>query len=328
MTALLFGLAGVYGMISLRLALLFALEFFVGVLLCLLVWQFSLFSVPVGAILVVTVVAFYLARVTIVLVEFVLAHLFRSPREPEMQLSPGATAMMVITEIAYFLMVMMLFLPLARRLVTPRRGTITTSKQLPVLFIHGYVCNKGIWAPMLSYLWRRGLSNLYTLDLSAPFGDIEDYVKLVAARVDRICEATRSPKVILVGHSMGGLVARAYMERSGGVSRVAKMISIGVPHHGTILARLAPGANASQMRMHSVWLDELNRDENVRSSVQHVNIYSVHDNIVVPQASAELGVAHNIPLKGKGHFGLVFSKEVGQIVYREVAATRADQQAA
>lgn len=315
-------------MISVRLALLFALELFVGLLLCLLVWPVTVFGVPVGAALVLLVAAFILARVAVVLIEFVVAYLYRSPREPEMQLSPAAVVMMVVNEVLYFLMVMMLLLPLARRLVTPRRGMITASKQLPVLFIHGYVCNKGIWAPMLGFLWRRGLSSLFTLDLEVRFGDIEDYVKLVAARVDRICEATRAPKVILVGHSMGGLVARAYIERGGGLNRVAKLISVGVPHHGTIMARLAPGANASQMRVHSVWLDELNRDENVRSDVQHVNIYSVHDNIVVPQASAELGVAHNIPLRGKGHFGLVFAREVGQIIYREVAATRVDQQAA
>ena len=309
-------------MISLRLALLFALELAVLFVICLLVWPISIAGAKVGIVLVLAFILFYLIRVAIVLLEFLLAYLMGSPRDPEMRLSPAAAAKMVADEVVHFLMVMLLLLPLARRLVTPRRGMITASKQLPVLFVHGYVCNKGIWAPMLGYLWRRGLSNLFTMDLETPFGDIEDYAKAVAARVERICEGTRSSKVILVGHSMGGLVARAYIEHLGGEKRVAKLISIGVPHHGTRLARVAPGINASQMRLNSAWLDELNRDENVRSGIEHVNIYSVHDNVVVPQTSAEFGMAHNVPLKGKGHFGLVFAKEVGQIVYREVASVR------
>jgi pimeloyl-ACP methyl ester carboxylesterase len=38
---------------------------------------------------------------------------------------------------------------------------------------------------------------------------------------------------------MGGLVARAYLARHG-AGRVAKLVTMGSPHHGTSLARLGP----------------------------------------------------------------------------------------
>ena len=227
---------------------------------------------------------------------------------------------MVLAEVLAFLFIYCLLLPFSRRLVALRRGNVGQSAQPPVLLIHGYGCNAGIWVPMIGYLWRRGLGNIFTLNLHPKRGDINDYVQQLAARVVRICETTRAPKVILVGHNMGGLVARAYVERCGGGERVAKIITVGTPHHGTRLAHLLPGANTAQMRPHSPWLQDLNRDENRRSSIEHVSIYSVHDNVVVPQSSAELGMAKNIPLAGKGHYSLVLSRRVGRLICREVKA--------
>lgn len=62
--------------------------------------------------------------------------------------------------------------------------------------------------------------------------------------------------LLLVGHSMGGLVARAYLRRYGEL-RVARLITLGTPHRGSLLAHLGIGRNARQMEPGSVWLREL-----------------------------------------------------------------------
>ena len=56
-------------------------------------------------------------------------------------------------------------------------------------------------------------------------------------------------QMVLIGHSMGGLVARACMRRYG-AKGVAKLIALGSPHHGTRLARFGPGRNAQLLRGH------------------------------------------------------------------------------
>lgn len=43
-------------------------------------------------------------------------------------------------------------------------------------------------------------------------------------------------RVDIVGHSMGGLVARAYLDYQGGLQKVDKLMTIGTPHRGTPIA--------------------------------------------------------------------------------------------
>jgi hypothetical protein len=43
-------------------------------------------------------------------------------------------------------------------------------------------------------------------------------------------------RLILIGHSMGGLLARWYVEREGGAALTRKLITIGTPHRGAVAA--------------------------------------------------------------------------------------------
>ncbi|HIJ66451.1 MAG TPA: alpha/beta fold hydrolase [Candidatus Hydrogenedentes bacterium] len=307
-------------MISLGLAAAFLFEIGLCVAVCVWAWDASVGTLPIGLIVVLafcTVLAF---RILVFLLEFAFSLLSRTPRSPEDRIGFLGAVRMIVGEILAFLFMYCLLLPFSRRLVALRRGNVTRAAQPPVLLIHGYGCNAGIWVPMISYLWRRGLTNVFTMNLHPKHGNIDDYAQQLAARVVRICETTRAPKVILVGHNMGGLVARAYVERCGGAGRVAKIISVGTPHHGTRTAWFPRGVNTNQMRVNSEWLQDLNRDENRRSNIEHVSIYSIHDNVIMPQSSSELGMAKNIPLAGKGHYTLVLSRRVGRLICREVKA--------
>ena len=107
----------------------------------------------------------------------------------------------------------------------------------PVLFIHGIACNAGYWYPILRYLYRADVDRLYAISLEPLYLDIPSFAHQVALKVDEILAETKSPKVILVGHSMGGLVARAYTKWHGGKKCVAKLITLQTPHQGTVVAK-------------------------------------------------------------------------------------------
>jgi pimeloyl-ACP methyl ester carboxylesterase len=116
--------------------------------------------------------------------------------------------------------------------------------------------------------------------------------------------------VILIGHSMGGLVLRAYLRRYGR-DKVARIVTLGSPHQGTRLAHLGLGRNARQMRMGSSWLAELARPGAVPLPPGSVSIFSFQDNYVFPQqACSTLEGATNVAISGVSHLGMAFSPVV------------------
>ena len=51
-----------------------------------------------------------------------------------------------------------------------------------------------------------------------------------------------SQNVIIIAHSMGGLVAHSYIQNHNGGSKVNKLITLATPYHGSQLVQLGVGA--------------------------------------------------------------------------------------
>ncbi|MDR7050884.1 triacylglycerol esterase/lipase EstA (alpha/beta hydrolase family) [Duganella sp. 3397] len=198
------------------------------------------------------------------------------------------------------------------------------ARGLPVLLIHGYGCNSGYWRPLSAHLRASGISH-YGIDLEPPGADIDDFAPQVQAAVEHLCAVTGSAQVIILAHSMGGLVARAWLRRHG-AARVARVITLGTPHHGTVLADLGPGRNAVQMRCGSAWLGALAASETaVDANLQRnlfCSIYSVHDNIVAPQDSSALPGARNLVFGAIGHVALGRHPEIVRCALAEIVSTQ------
>ena len=182
----------------------------------------------------------------------------------------------------------------------PNRGR---PDALPVLLIHGYCCNRQMWRPMAAWLAARGHA-IEAVDLEPVFGSIDASAAQIERALGRLLARTGAPRAALVGHSMGGLAARAFL-RHHPDARVAALVTIGTPHRGTFHARFGQGENARQMRPDSPWLTRLAADEAGRSRPPITVILSHHDNIVAPQAGQTLPGAHTIETGGIGHLSLV-----------------------
>jgi triacylglycerol esterase/lipase EstA (alpha/beta hydrolase family) len=192
------------------------------------------------------------------------------------------------------------------------------ARALPVLLIHGYACNSGYWRPMSELLTQEHISH-YGIDLEPPGAAIDDFVPQVAAAVARLCAETGQTQVVILAHSMGGLVARAYLRRHGH-EHIARVITLGTPHHGTTLASFGPGSNAAQMRRDSPWLDLLHASEANLQRTLFSSIYSVHDNIVAPQNSSDLPGARNLVFGAIGHVALGRHPIIMHAALREIEA--------
>lgn len=199
----------------------------------------------------------------------------------------------------------------------PRMHLAGAPRGLPVLMVHGYGANGGFWVHMAALLEEHGFSHA-TVDLEPVFGDIEDYAQQLEQAVQALRSASGSERVIIVAHSMGGLVARAWMRRFG-AGHAARIITLGTPHHGTDLAHMGVGDNARQMRRDAEWLAQLDAADRAQRSLI-TSIYSYHDNIIAPQDSCHLPGARNIALPGIGHVAMGRHPAIAKHILAEILA--------
>ena len=130
-------------------------------------------------------------------------------------------------------------------------------------------------------------------------------------------------ELAIIGHSMGGLVARTWLAGAG-AGRVARLVTLASPHHGTALAKLGRGRNARQMRRGSELLSALESAEGDRGpGCPAISVYSLHDTLVAPQDTSRLPWARNVELHGLGHVEIVGAEPVVRLVTEELRAGRA-----
>jgi triacylglycerol esterase/lipase EstA (alpha/beta hydrolase family) len=108
--------------------------------------------------------------------------------------------------------------------------------------------------------------------------------------------------------------------RAHGTHALARLITLGTPHHGTALARFGLGQNAFQMRPGSAWLRQLASSEDFATRALVTSLYTHHDNIVSPQESSRLEGARNLEFGGVGHVALGSNPRVLAAVMQELAA--------
>jgi len=242
----------------------------------------------------------------------------RSPRSPQQRLDFPAAVALVAGEWRAMLANNFLWLPL-ENLVLRADPPLAPARRRPVIVVHGYFSNRGTLCALVRALDAADTGPVFVPSLPAVFAPIESFAEHLDRVVREVTEATGEPRVALVCHSMGGLVARAYL-RACGTSRVAALVTIGTPHHGTVLAAMGAGRNARQMRIGSDFLAELARSEGESGpGCAALSVYSVHDNLVAPQDSSRLAWARNVPIHGVAHVAMLGDPRV----HRAVAAALA-----
>lgn len=186
----------------------------------------------------------------------------------------------------------------------------TPTGQRGVVLVHGFLCNRGVWLPWLPELRARGHAYV-ALTLEPAFGSVDDYVAAIDTAMRQVQAATGLPPV-LVGHSMGGLAARAWLRTLAQppAQRVHRILTLGTPHHGTWPARFSHTTNGMQMRLDSPWLQALAASEGAAQRALFSCWYSDCDNIVYPTRSATLDGADNHLLHGLGHVHMVYAPQV------------------
>ena len=177
-----------------------------------------------------------------------------------------------------------------------------------VVFIHGFFCNRGFWAPWLQKMQGSGHAHV-AVSLEPVFSSIDSYVPMIDEAVRRVTEATGVPP-LMVCHSMGGLAARAWLKTMKSEDRIHHVVTLGTPHRGTWLARFSRAANGREMQLSGAWQQALDADMPPHRNALFTCWYSNCDNIVFPCSTATLPGADNRLVYGAAHVQLAFLPEI------------------
>ncbi len=192
-------------------------------------------------------------------------------------------------------------------LISKRQQAIKRG-ETPVLLLHGLFVNQSCWFWFKYKLRKQGFQNIVTINLSSWHSE-EALTELLATKVDEMRHQLGVNKVHLVGHSMGGMIARNYVQLRGGQDKVDHLICLGSPHHGSKLATFSIDPLGKTLLPSSNFLQKLNTAP-FPDNVKMTNIYTNKDNMVLPNCSNHLAWGEAVEFDRMGHTSLIYRKPV------------------
>ncbi|MEU9301468.1 alpha/beta fold hydrolase [Streptomyces sp. NPDC048269] len=190
-------------------------------------------------------------------------------------------------------------------------GSLTTPSSAtrpPALLLHGFTDNRSVFVLLRRALGAGGRRHVEAYNYSPFTRDLRVTARHLARRVEELCERTGQERVDLVGHSLGGLVARYYVQRLGGDARVRTLVTLGTPHSGTLVAPFMDAHPlVRQMRPHSEVLAEL-AAPSPGCATRCVAFWSEFDSLMTPVGTARIEHpdlrVENVLVTGIGHLAL------------------------
>lgn len=177
----------------------------------------------------------------------------------------------------------------------------------PILLVHGMVDNRSVFTLLRRGLLRRGFGRVHTMNYPPLTNDVRRAAERLSAEVEQIVADTGYERLHVVGHSLGGLIARYYVQRLGGSERVHTLVTMGTPHDGTRMAHLLPSRLCRQLRPGSDLLAELAAPA-PGCDTRFIAYWSDLDHMVVPHRNGRLVhpdlSARNVLVRGVGHMSL------------------------
>jgi len=202
-----------------------------------------------------------------------------------------------------------------------RSGSGQDGDRAPVVVcLHGLYHNPSAFWRIRLALGRAGISRVLILGYPSFRDDFETEAVRLAARLRELVPPGAS--VCFLGHSLGGLMARRLVSEPEFLGRTRCVVTLGTPHRGSALARLAVGRLGRSLTPDSELLGRLNALPDP-SGARLVALASPVDNLVVP----DCGLVPDRPgwelelTEPVSHVGMLYA---GATVSRAVALVAAE----
>ncbi|MFD9571452.1 esterase/lipase family protein [Streptomyces sp. NPDC059982] len=178
--------------------------------------------------------------------------------------------------------------------------SVRTAPRVPVVFVHGYNADPGVWGSLREDLKADGYTDadLFSFGYDTHQSVNEVLSGRLAAYVDQVRARTGAARVDLVGHSFGSLVSRWYVKFGGGTAAVDHWVSLAGPNHGTTTAWACAlwDQACRDMTPGSYVVKNLAAGDETPGAVKYATFWSGCDEVVNPDDSVPLAGALNTPV--------------------------------
>ncbi|WP_424212210.1 esterase/lipase family protein [Streptomyces sp. BI20] len=190
----------------------------------------------------------------------------------------------------------------------PDRSPASGAGRPPVLLVHGFSDNRSVFLPLRRALRAAGDRRVETFDYPLSTRDPRLVARRLGERVEALRTRTGHERVDVVGHSLGGLIARYHVQCLGGDTRVRTLVTLATPHTGTrVIPLMDVHPLVRQVRPDSPLMAELSAPA-PGCRTRCVAFWSAWDAVMVPASTARLEHpdlhAENIEVTGIGHLAM------------------------
>ena len=141
--------------------------------------------------------------------------------------------------------------------------------------------------------------------------DSNDCIEKIADEFRKFLRAHGDRNYFPVGHSLGGLIVRYFVEFLKDKELVRRAVLVATPNQGTLVAHAGWGESARQMIPGSDFLTRLNQAE---LSISYLNIFIQGDELVIPNEKAILSGAFNICIPDKRHLSVLSDQRLYRLI--------------
>lgn len=181
----------------------------------------------------------------------------------------------------------------------------------PVLLLPGVYETWEFLHPIADHLTARG----YPVHVVPGFGSNRGSIPSMAARAQAYLDAVGLERVVIVAHSKGGLIGKHMMVVDDTRGRIDRVIAVNTPFSGSMLARYTLRRTLREFSPLGATISALAAERAVNARI--TSIFSRSDPII-PGGSALEG-ARNVRLRSFGHFQVLSSRELFEVLDRELA---------
>jgi triacylglycerol lipase len=178
-----------------------------------------------------------------------------------------------------------------------------------VVLVHGFLNRGGILRSLARHLTSAGHTCFVP---SLKPCDARHGLPALAEQLGQFITASlvADSRFVVVGFSMGALIARYYLQELGGYQRADAFFSICGPHAGTLIAYLYPGRGAHQMRPRSEFLAQLDQSAERLSTIPITCYWTPFDLTILPVESTKWERAEHVRIPSPMHSITVFDKRL------------------
>ncbi|NLE86489.1 MAG: hypothetical protein GX607_08835 [Myxococcales bacterium] len=217
-------------------------------------------------------------------------------------------------------------LAMLRQATLLHRDVLSSPVQLPrmahktdlVVLLHGLFATAGVLRPLRERIEAE--TSAFTLSFTYAPGTS---VQALAERVESLLGTVQgTQRIHLVGHSLGGLAVRWYVQEKVYDPRVVQTICLASPFAGSRHARLMPGSSGRDLLPGSALLRQL-QEKAPHVDLPHLSLCGANDLLIERGAWLECGEHREFP--GLGHNGILYDPSVIAEVVARVGSWNSDR---